>query len=101
MMIVHDEFNDKDSIQHVIPIKEYAKPFKEKLKKINFKSFPLAQRKLHQKGFRESLIRWLRTRKKGFHQNIRKQGKVQKSFDNSSQPVGRHKVKSASERAPP
>jgi hypothetical protein len=31
--VIHDEFNDKDIIQHIIPIKEYAKPFKEKLRK--------------------------------------------------------------------
>jgi len=99
--IIHAEFSDKDSIQHVIPIEEYAKPIKEKLRSINFKSFCLAQRKLHQTGFKESLIRWLRTRKKGFHQNIKNQGKVQRSFDNSSQPVGRHKAKSASERVTP
>jgi hypothetical protein len=56
--IVFDEVNSK----------EYAKPFKEKTKKINCKLFPKAQRKV---------------------------------FNNSSQPVGRQKVKSASERVPP
>jgi hypothetical protein len=56
--IVFDEVNSK----------EYAKPFKEKIKRINCKLFPKAQRKV---------------------------------FNNSSQPVGRQKVKSASERAPP
>jgi hypothetical protein len=51
-----EEVNDEDSSQHVIPIEEYAKPFKEELISINFKSFCLAQRQLHQKGLRESLI---------------------------------------------
>jgi len=43
-----DDFNEfEDIFQHIIPIMEYAKPFKEKLRKINYKLFPLAQRKLH------------------------------------------------------
>jgi hypothetical protein len=72
LSIVHDECKDcdEDINQHIIPIKEYAKPFKEKLKKINCKLFPMAQRKLHQIRFRESLIRWLswmKTRRKAFH----------------------------------
>jgi hypothetical protein len=78
----------------------YAKPFKEELKLTNFRSFTLAQKQLHQKGFKENFIKWLRTKKKGSHQNIRKKGKMYKSSDNSSHPVGRHKVRYASEKAP-
>jgi hypothetical protein len=92
--------NDDNNNQHIIPIEEYAKPFKEELKSTNLKSFRLAQKQLHQKGFKEDFIKWLRTKKKGSHQNIRKQGKVYKSSDNSSQPVGRHKARYVSERAP-
>jgi hypothetical protein len=33
--------------QHVIPMEDYAKPFKEELKSNNFKSFRLEQRQLH------------------------------------------------------
>jgi hypothetical protein len=67
-----DDFNEfEDIFQHIIPIMEYANHFKEKLRKINYKLFLLAQRKLHQIRFRENLIRWLRTRKNGFPQNIR------------------------------
>jgi hypothetical protein len=100
----HDKFKayKEDVIQHTIPIKEYAKPFKEKLRQINHKLFPMAQKKLHKIKFRERLIRWLswmKTRRKAFHQNIKNQGKDKRSFDNSSQPVGRRKAKSASEWA--
>jgi hypothetical protein len=43
-----DEFNDKDS-KDIIPIKEYAKPFKEKSKRINCKLFPKTRKKDSQK----------------------------------------------------
>jgi hypothetical protein len=79
--------NDNNN-QHIIPIEEYAKPFKEELKSTNLKSFRLAQKQFHQKGFKENFIKWLRTKKKGSHQDIKKQGKVYKSSGNSSQPVG-------------
>jgi hypothetical protein len=95
------KINGNNNKQHIIPIKEYAKPFKEELKTTNFKSFRLAPTQLHQKGFKEDSIEWLRTRKRVSSQNIRKQGKVYKSSDNSSQPVGRHKVRYANEKAPP
>jgi hypothetical protein len=103
---VQDEFKScgKDVIQHIIPIKKYAKPFREKIRKLKYKIFPMAQRKLHQMRFREHLIRWLswiKVRRKAFSQNLRDQGKIRKVFNNSSQPVGRQKVKSASERATP
>jgi hypothetical protein len=93
--------NDDDNNQHIIPIEEYSNPFKEELKSTNLKSFRLAQMQLHHKEFKEDSIKWLRTKKKGSHQNIRKQGKVYKSSNNSSQPVGRHKVRYSSEKAPP
>jgi hypothetical protein len=96
-----EKINGDNNNQHIIPIEEYAKPFKEELKSTNFKSFCLAPIQLHQKGFKEDSIEWLRTRKRGSHQNIRKQGKVYKFSDNSYQPVGRHKVRYASEKAPP
>ena len=41
--------NDDNNNQHIIPIEEYAKPFKEELKSTNLKSFCLAQKQLHQK----------------------------------------------------
>ena len=66
--ITHDEF--EDMIQHIIPIMEYDKHFKEKLGKKNYNIFPMAQRKLHQIKFKEILIRWLswmKTRRKSFH----------------------------------
>jgi hypothetical protein len=70
--------------QHIIPIKEYAKPFKEELKSTNSRYFHLAPTQLHQKELNEDSIKWLRTKKRGSHQNIRKHGKVYKSSDNSS-----------------
>jgi hypothetical protein len=54
--------------------------------------------------FRENLIRWLswmKTRRKAFSQNLKNQGKAQRSFDNSSQSVGRHKAKSTSQCVAP
>jgi hypothetical protein len=60
--------NDDNNNQHIIPIEEYAKPFKEELKSANFKSFRLAPTQLHHKEFKEDSIEWLRTRKKGSHQ---------------------------------
>jgi hypothetical protein len=82
LAFTHDEFKacNEDVIQHTIPIKEYAKPFKEKLRKINYKFSPW-----HKGNFRMSEV--------GV--------KYKRSFDNSSQPVGRHKAKSASEWAAP
>ena len=95
------EVIDDNNSQPIIPMEYYAKPFKEGLKLTDFKSFRLAPMQLHQRGFKEHSIKWLRTKKNGSHQNIRKQGKVYKYFDNSSQPVGRHKVRYASKKAPP
>jgi hypothetical protein len=53
---------------------------KEELKSPNLKYFRLAQKQLHQKAFKEDFINWLKTKKKGSHQNIRKQGKVYTSL---------------------
>jgi hypothetical protein len=48
--------NNDNNNQHIIPIEEYAKPFKEELKSTKFKSFCLAPMQLHQKGFKEDSI---------------------------------------------
>jgi hypothetical protein len=96
-----EKINGSNNKQHIIHIKECAKPFNEKLKTTNFKSFRLAPTQLHQIGFKEDSIEWVKTRKKVSNQNIGKQDKVYKSSDSSSQPVGQHKVRYASEKAPP
>jgi hypothetical protein len=67
-----ENINDDNNNQHIIPIENYSRPFKEELKSSNFKSFRLAPIQLHQEGFEEDSIEWLRTRKNGSHQNIRK-----------------------------
>jgi len=106
LAIVHDEFNScgKDINQHIIPIGEYTKPFKEKLRKMNYKLLPLEQRKLHHMRVIECLIRWLswiKFRRKALNQNFKSQEKIRKVFNNSSHPVGRQKVNSTSEKATP
>jgi len=55
----HDKFKayKENVIQHTIPLKVYAKPFREKLRQINYKLFPMPQKKLHKIKFRERLIR--------------------------------------------
>ena len=83
------------------PIGQYANPFKEEWKSTKFKSFHLASIQLHQKGFKEDSIEWLRTRKRVSNQSNKKQDKVYKSSDNSYQPVGRHKVRYANKKDPP
>ena len=78
-------------------MKRYAKPFKEKL---NSKNFHLAPMKNHQNVF-EDCPKWPKVRSKDSHESSRNQNKVYQSSSNSSQPVGRHKVKHASERTTP
>jgi len=48
VILIHDELKayNEDVIQHTIPPKEYAKPFKEKLRQINHKLNPMVQKKL-------------------------------------------------------
>jgi hypothetical protein len=87
----HDELKayNEDVIQHTIPLKEYAKPFREKLRQINHKLAPMVQKKLHRMQFRARLIIWLswmKTRRKAFNQSIRNQDKVKRASDMSSQP---------------
>jgi hypothetical protein len=87
-----------DNIRYTIPMKRYAKPFKEKL---SSETCHLAPMKSHQKFFKGDNPKWSKVRNWDSHGKIRNQDKVYQSSSNSSQPVGRHKVRHASERTPP
>jgi hypothetical protein len=87
-----------DNVKYIIPMKRYAKPFKEKL---SSKSFHLAPMQLHQKSFKEDYPKWPKVRNRDSHENSRKQDEVYQSSRNSFQPMGRHKVRHAGERTPP
>jgi hypothetical protein len=87
-----------DKVKYTIPNKRYAKPFKEKL---SSQTLHLAPMENHHKFFKEDCPKWPKVRNWDSHGKIRSQHKVYQSSSNSSQPVGRHKVRHASERTPP
>jgi hypothetical protein len=87
-----------DKVKYTIPMKRYAKPFKEKL---SSQTLHLAPMENHQKFFKEDCPKWPKVRNWDSHGKIRSQHKVYQSSSNFSQPVGRHKVRHASERTPP
>jgi hypothetical protein len=93
-----DDKVNNDNVKYVIPMKRYAKPFKEKL---SSESFHLEPMQNHQKKFKEDYPKWPKVRNRDSHVYSRNQNKVYQSSSNSSQPVGRHKVKHVSERTPP
>ena len=93
-----DDKVDNDNVKYIIPMKRYAKPFKEKL---SSKTFHLAPMQNHQKCFKEDYPKWPKVRNRDSHENNKKQDKVYQSSSNSSQPVGQHKVRHASKRNPP
>jgi hypothetical protein len=83
---------------YIIPSKRYAKPFKEKL---SSQTLHLAPMENHHNVFKEDCPKWPRFENLDSHGKIRSQHKVYQCSNNSSQPVGRHKVRHASERTPP
>ena len=99
--IICDHKDDKvnnDNVKYTIPMKRYAKPFKEKL---SSKSFHLAPMQNHHNCFKEDYPKWPKVRNMDSHENNTKQYKMYQSSSNASQPVARHKVRHASERTPP
>jgi hypothetical protein len=65
--LVEDHKDDNkvsdDNMKYIIPMKRYAKPFKEKL---SSKSFHLAPMQLHQNCFKEDYPKWPKVRNRGF-----------------------------------
>jgi hypothetical protein len=98
MGITKDDKVNIDKVKYIIPSKRYAKPFKEKL---SSQILHLAPMENHQNFFKGNCPKWPKVRNWDSHEKIRSQHKVYQSSSNSSQPVGRHKVRHASERTPP
>jgi hypothetical protein len=108
---IKDRFNDEnlmeftrddkvniDKVKYTIPNKRYAKPFKEKL---SSQTLHLAPMENHQNFFKGNCPKWPKVRSRDSHERISSQHKVYRSSSNSSQPVGRHKVRHVSEWTPP
>jgi hypothetical protein len=93
-----DDKVSNDNIRYTMIMKRYAKPFKEKL---SSETCHLASVESHHEFFRGDNPKWPKVRNWDLHGRIRNQDKVYQSSSNSSQPVGRHKVRHASERTPP
>jgi hypothetical protein len=74
-----------DNIRYTIPMRRYAKPFKEKL---SSETCHLAPMESHQKFFKGDNPKWSKVRNCDSHGKIRNQDKVYQSSSNSSQPVG-------------
>jgi hypothetical protein len=55
-MVKDRKINGDNNNQHIIPIEECAKPFREEFKLVNFRYFYLAPIQLHQGGFKEDYI---------------------------------------------
>jgi hypothetical protein len=87
-----------DKVKYTIPNKRYAKPFKEKL---SSQTLHLAPMENHHNFFKGNCPKWPKVRSRDSHERTSSQHKVYQSSSNSSQPVGRHKVRHASERTPP
>jgi hypothetical protein len=72
----------EDVIQHVIPLKEETKPFRQKLRQLNPKLSPLVQQEL-QKMLEVSII--AQTRHSSWFSNLvvarKKNGKIQNCID--------------------
>ena len=99
LMEIHKDDNvNNDNVKYIIPMKRYVKPFKEKL---SSESFHLAPMQFHQNFFKEDCPKWPKVRNWDSHGRFRSQHKVYQSSSNSSQRVGRHKVRHASGRTPP
>jgi hypothetical protein len=98
MGITKDDKVNTDKVKYVIPNKRYAKPFKEKM---SSKFLHLVPMNDHQNFFKEDYPKWPKVRNWDSHERINNQHKVYQSSNNFSHPVGRHKVRHASERTPP
>jgi hypothetical protein len=98
MELARDDKVNSENVKYVIPKKRYAKAFNEKL---SSQTLHLAPMENHQIFFKEDCPKWPKVRNWDSHRKITSQHKVYQSSSNSSQPVGRHKVRHASERTPP
>jgi hypothetical protein len=98
MGITKDDKVNIDKVKYIIPSKRYAKPFKEKL---SSQIFTWHLWKTIRNFLRGTVPKWPKVRNWDSHERINSQHKVYQSSSNSSQPVGRHKVRHASERTPP
>jgi hypothetical protein len=98
MEFIRDDKVNIDNVKYTIPDKRYAKPSKEKL---SSQTLHLAPMENHQNFFKENCPKWPKVRSRDSHERISSQHKVYRCSSNSSQPVGRHKVRPASERTPP
>jgi hypothetical protein len=61
----------------------------------------LAPMKNHQNVLKEDCSKWPKVKNWDSHEKNKNQDKMYQSSSNSSKPVGRHKVRHASERTPP
>jgi hypothetical protein len=93
-----DDKVNSDNVKYIIPMNRYAKPFKEKPSSEFFRLAPMQN---HQNFFKEDCPKWPKVRSRDSQVYNKKHDKMYQSFSNSSQPVGRHKVRHASERTPP
>jgi hypothetical protein len=64
---------NNDNVNYIIPMKRYAKHFKEKL---SSKSFHLSPMQDHQKFFKEDCPKWPKIRNRDSHVHIKNQNKV-------------------------
>jgi hypothetical protein len=98
MGISKDDKVNIDKVKYTIPSKRYAKPFKERLSSQTLHLAPIIN---HQKYFKGIFPKWPKDGNWNSHERLNNQHKVYQSSSHSSQPVGRRKIKHASERTPP
>jgi hypothetical protein len=93
MGITKDDKVDIDKVRYIIPSERYAKPFKEIL---SSQTLHLAPMENHQFFFKENCPKWPKVRNHDSHEKIKSHHKVYQCSSNSSQLVGRHKIRHAS-----
>ena len=93
MEIIRDDKVNNDKVKYTIPSKRYAKPFKERLSSQTLHLAPMENR---HKFFKGNCPKWPKVRNRDSHEKIRSQLKVYQCSSNSSQLVGRHKIRHAS-----
>jgi hypothetical protein len=98
MGITRDDKVNIDKVKYTIPSKRYAKPFKERLSSQILHLVPMEN---HQNFFKGNYPKWPKDKDWNSNERVNSQHKVYLFFDKFSEPVGRYKVRHASEMTPP